>query len=184
MPLFNWLQDIFDLSRNHYDRLVHFSFGLAFYFPVYEFGTRKLNTNISSLNNWAFRGLFLISKELLFHHPERREDEKTIEELQQSLEPSAKEINLLRNHLEHGYLKVHENFHNLCGANLFKDGLSYSISEADLKNYTLKLLKLSREALINLAIGIKIEEQKKESQSKGKVLGKMISDIYEDDWKF
>src|SRR3989344_5499315 len=48
MPLFNWLQDIFDLSRNHYDRLVHFSFGLAFYFPVYEFGTRKLK-----LKGWA-----------------------------------------------------------------------------------------------------------------------------------
>ncbi|MDP3698866.1 MAG: DUF2238 domain-containing protein [Nanoarchaeota archaeon] len=42
MPLFNWLKDIFDLSRNHYDRLVHFFFGLAFYFPVYEFATQKL----------------------------------------------------------------------------------------------------------------------------------------------
>lgn len=42
MPLFNWLKDMFDLSRNHYDRLVHFFFGLAFYFPVYEFATRKL----------------------------------------------------------------------------------------------------------------------------------------------
>lgn len=42
MPLFNWFRDIFDLSRNHYDRLVHFFFGLAFYFPVYEFATRKL----------------------------------------------------------------------------------------------------------------------------------------------
>lgn len=42
MPLFNWLRDIFDLSRNHYDRLVHFFFGLAFYFPVYEFATKKL----------------------------------------------------------------------------------------------------------------------------------------------
>ncbi|MEK6809078.1 MAG: DUF2238 domain-containing protein, partial [Nanoarchaeota archaeon] len=42
MPLFNLLQNMFDLSRNHYDRLVHFFFGLSFYFPVYEFGTRKL----------------------------------------------------------------------------------------------------------------------------------------------
>ncbi|MDO8511471.1 MAG: DUF2238 domain-containing protein [Nanoarchaeota archaeon] len=42
MPLFAWLQDRFDLSRNHYDRLVHFFFGLAFYFPIYEFGTKKL----------------------------------------------------------------------------------------------------------------------------------------------
>jgi len=42
MPLFDWLKDIFDLSRNHYDRLVHFFFGLAFYFPVYEFATKRL----------------------------------------------------------------------------------------------------------------------------------------------
>ncbi len=42
MPLFNWIKDIFDLSRNHYDRLVHFFFGLAFYFPIYEFTTKKL----------------------------------------------------------------------------------------------------------------------------------------------
>ena len=34
MPLFAWLQDRFDLSRNHYDRLVNFFFGLAFYFPI------------------------------------------------------------------------------------------------------------------------------------------------------
>ncbi len=42
MPLFNWIKDYFDLSRNHYDRLVHFFFGLAFYFPIYEFTTKKL----------------------------------------------------------------------------------------------------------------------------------------------
>ena len=42
MPLLTWLQNMFDLSRNHYDRLVHFFFGLAFYFPIYELGTRKL----------------------------------------------------------------------------------------------------------------------------------------------
>src|SRR3989344_5346339 len=47
MPLFTWLQGMFDLSRNHYDRLVHFFFGLAFYFPIYEFGTKKLK-----LNHW------------------------------------------------------------------------------------------------------------------------------------
>lgn len=42
MPLFYWLRDMFDLSRNHYDRLVHFFFGLAFYFPVYEYASKEL----------------------------------------------------------------------------------------------------------------------------------------------
>jgi len=42
MPLFSWLQNLFDLSRNYYDRVVHFLFGLIFYFPVYEIVTQKL----------------------------------------------------------------------------------------------------------------------------------------------
>ena len=36
MPLFDYFKDVFDLSRNHYDRAIHFSFGLLFFFPVYE----------------------------------------------------------------------------------------------------------------------------------------------------
>lgn len=42
MPLFNWIKDLFDLSRNHYDRLVHFLFGLMFFIPCYEFISEKL----------------------------------------------------------------------------------------------------------------------------------------------
>ncbi|WP_282032389.1 DUF2238 domain-containing protein [Winogradskyella eximia] len=32
-----WLQDIMHSSRNQYDRLVHFSFGLLLYYPLQEF---------------------------------------------------------------------------------------------------------------------------------------------------
>src|SRR3989344_4086461 len=42
MPVFNWVQTMFGLSRNYYDRVVHFLFGLIFYFPVYELITKKL----------------------------------------------------------------------------------------------------------------------------------------------
>ncbi len=31
-----WLQDVFHSSRNHYDRLVHLSFGLLLYYPMQE----------------------------------------------------------------------------------------------------------------------------------------------------
>lgn len=37
MPLGFWLQETFDLSRNHYDRIVHFSFGLLVAYPFREF---------------------------------------------------------------------------------------------------------------------------------------------------
>jgi putative membrane protein len=31
-----WLQRVMDLDRNHYDRLVHFAFGLLLAYPAYE----------------------------------------------------------------------------------------------------------------------------------------------------
>ena len=37
MPLGFWLQETFDLSRNHYERIVHFSFGLLVAYPFREF---------------------------------------------------------------------------------------------------------------------------------------------------
>ena len=39
-PFGFWLQDLFDLSRNHYDRIVHFSFGLLIGYPFREFLVR------------------------------------------------------------------------------------------------------------------------------------------------
>lgn len=148
-----------------------------------KFGQRKLNQNIVSLNNRAFQGLFLLSKDILFHHPDRTSDKQIIQDLTLSLEPSAKEINLLRNNLEHGYVKVHENFYNLENAGMFKDNLSYSIKESELIDYSTKLLKLCREALIYLSLGVNIEEMKKEENSTDKFLPSINSDIYEDDWK-
>lgn len=35
-PLGFWLQEVFDLPRNHYDRVVHFSFGLLLTYPFLE----------------------------------------------------------------------------------------------------------------------------------------------------
>ena len=56
MPLFEWLRTSYDLSRNHYDRLVHFFFGLTFYFPLREFVSRKLKINCI----WSYLIPFLI----------------------------------------------------------------------------------------------------------------------------
>ena len=52
VPLFDFIQNEFDLSRNHYDRVIHFLFGLMFFVPIYEFVSRKLNVK-------KFWGLFL-----------------------------------------------------------------------------------------------------------------------------
>ena len=41
VPLGEWLRDGLHLSRNHYDRLVHFAFGLLMLRPVRELGFRN-----------------------------------------------------------------------------------------------------------------------------------------------
>jgi putative membrane protein len=43
VPFGNWLKDFLHLSRNHYDRIVHFSFGLLMAYPLNELGIRLLN---------------------------------------------------------------------------------------------------------------------------------------------
>lgn len=53
MPLFNLIKENYDLSRNHYDRLVHFLFGVLFFYPAYE----VLNRIFLVPKGW--RGLFL-----------------------------------------------------------------------------------------------------------------------------
>ena len=48
-PLGFWLQDALDLSRNHYDRIVHFSFGLLVAYPFREWLLRV----VGARQEWA-----------------------------------------------------------------------------------------------------------------------------------
>ncbi len=43
VPFGFWLQEMFDLSRNHYDRIVHFSFGFLMAYPIREIFLRIAN---------------------------------------------------------------------------------------------------------------------------------------------
>ena len=40
MPLFDLIKEQYNFSRNHYDRVVHFLFGILFFMPFYEILTR------------------------------------------------------------------------------------------------------------------------------------------------
>jgi len=44
MPFGFWLRDAFDLSRNHYDRIVHFAYGLLIAYPFREILLRAART--------------------------------------------------------------------------------------------------------------------------------------------
>jgi putative membrane protein len=49
-PFGFWMQDLFDLERNHYDRIVHFSFGLLIAYPMREILLRKSGLN----RTWSY----------------------------------------------------------------------------------------------------------------------------------
>ena len=60
---------------------------------------RGLRPEFDACDNWPLRGLFWLSKDLFENAPEFRE----------CLEPDAQELDSVRNHAEHKYLKLHEN---------------------------------------------------------------------------
>lgn len=41
-PLGFWISDLLGIERNHYDRIVHFSFGLLLCYPLHEYITREV----------------------------------------------------------------------------------------------------------------------------------------------
>lgn len=43
-PLGAWFREVFNTSRNHFDRIVHFSFGFLFAFPLREVFSRWVKT--------------------------------------------------------------------------------------------------------------------------------------------
>jgi putative membrane protein len=40
VPFGFWMKDVFELSRNHFDRIVHFTFGFLLAYPAYELFVR------------------------------------------------------------------------------------------------------------------------------------------------
>jgi len=50
VPLGFWVQNAFGFSRNHFDRIVHFSFGLLMAYPIREMFLRVANTR----GFWAY----------------------------------------------------------------------------------------------------------------------------------
>jgi len=45
VPLGFWIKDAFGLARNHFDRLVHFSFGFLLFYPMREVIIRSVTRN-------------------------------------------------------------------------------------------------------------------------------------------
>lgn len=109
---------------------------------------KVLNERIHNFNNIALRGLYFISKDLF--------DESDFKNV---LEPEAAKINEIRNHLEHKFIAVkllNQNYKTCIDREEI-----YNISQSDLEDKTIKLAKLTREAIMYLAFAVHINENRK-----------------------
>jgi hypothetical protein len=130
--------------------------------------------------NWPLRGLFWLSKDLFEDVPGFKE----------AMEPDAQEINNIRNHLEHKYLKLHdEMWHKYKNDEdgefqFYSDTLAFSINRSEFATKTMRLTKMVRAALIYLSLAIHAEEKRRTNErgSKG-ITPRLPLDIWEDDWK-
>lgn len=92
--------------------------------------------------------------------------------------PFERDLKILRNALEHKFVKIHEYSYDT-KLQIEEDGF-YHISEEEMGKQTLRLLELVREWIMELVYAIGIEESKKSSNEL--VINLKISD-FDDEWK-
>ncbi len=131
-------------------------------------------------NNWPLRGLFWLSKDLF-------ENDSGFKE---SIEPDAQELADIRNHLEHKYLKLHDDFwagpfsENGDATLVLANTSAFSLHRREFEVKTLRLIKMARAALIYLSLAIHAEENQRRTENEHKTITpKVTLDIFEDDWK-
>lgn len=137
-----------------------------------------LRDDMSHRKNWGLRGLFWLSKDL-FEETGGFKD---------TTEPDARSLAEIRNHLEHKYLKIHDelwmgiekqNTGDL-QSGVFKNPIGHSLHRKDFHAKTLRLLKLTRAAMIYLSLAIHQEEKLRKSLG---INIPMPIDKFDDGWK-
>lgn len=119
----------------------------------YEKGKKNvLRQFFVTTENWALRGLFWLSKDLF----EKEGDFNTV------LEPEAQKISQIRNHIEHKAFKITSDFFPYPSYYNQDEDISFVIPRAEFESKTLKLMKLSRAAIIYLSLAINKEESSKD----------------------
>ena len=118
---------------------------------------KKFNTKFNDFENLALRGLYFISKDLFFD--KENEDERLFVGL---VEPEAKKIYKIRNHLEHKFINI-KMFDMRGNQEEIEDEETSCISLSELEEKTLHLARLAREAIIYLSFAVHTEESKKDN---------------------
>lgn len=111
--------------------------------------------------NWPLRGLFWLSKELF--------DDK----LKRTTSTDARELHDIRNALEHKFLQVHEGWAWPLLTQPSSEGLGLSIDSDLLEAKALRVMKIARSALIQLAMAIGVEEKSRARMQPNLIVGSM-----------
>nr|WP_282958842.1 LA2681 family HEPN domain-containing protein [Desulfolutivibrio sulfodismutans] len=135
----------------------------AVYFKTIWYKKQKKENGLldifTAAENHVFRGLYWLSKDLMGDLDETNGSEFCVE-------PAARKIALLRNRMEHGYVRViDENNHP---SSLDSD-FAMVITLDELVNKTYDLFSLVREALMCLAMAVNGEEINKTNSTDGHV---------------
>lgn len=118
---------------------------------------RPVRHELNNSENWPLRGLFWLAKDLFDEH------------FQDLTEPDGRALFIIRNWLEHRYLKVHEILPTTEASSeiwdhMWRDDLAYSVQRQDFEAKTLRVLKLVRSALIYLALAVHQEERRRSKE--------------------
>lgn len=160
---------------NHYMTLGIPEKRISFRHVWREKETGPVRPEFLSSENWPLRGLYWLSKDLF---------ESDFKEV---MEPDARSLHELRNHLEHKYVKVLSTMagpssKSVSGA--FADTLAHVVSLPDLEGKALRLLQLARSALIYLSLGMHREEaRRREGAPSDMPVMPMPLDPWDDNWK-
>jgi hypothetical protein len=149
------------------------------YFKTLWYANRRskpfpVRSEFGNLDNWPFRGLFWLSKDLFD------------DEFAEVIEPDARDFYAIRNRLEHSYLKVQVEMLGPLASredDFWFDGLAYLIPRDELASKTLRLFKLVRAALIYLMLGMHREESRHLQGKDNSKSMPMELPLLDDSWK-
>ncbi|MEH6952046.1 LA2681 family HEPN domain-containing protein [Nitrobacter sp. NHB1] len=125
-------------------------------------GKPRLLDRFRDYLNWPLRGLFWLSKELFD------------DQLKHTTGPDARELHDIRNALEHKFLQVHEDWARpFMRAAPSSEGLGFSIDSDFLETKALRVMKIARSALIQLALAVGVEERARARERPGTFVASM-----------
>lgn len=130
-----------------------------------------VRTVLEASENLPLRGLFWLSKDLF---------DAALKDVAQ---PEARDLDALRNHLEHKSVKVVDSLVRYgTPSEPFVDGLAHQIVRQDLEQKTFRLLQLARAALIYLSLAMEVEERRALEAATGLIMPIAV-DVYPDSLK-